>query len=319
MTGVIHGPHFAASVTTPSRAPVATTPVLSVVVPSVNGWGYLEGCLAALAAQDLDRPLEILVADRVGDAVRGPLRTRFPEARLLTAAPGTTIPALRAMAFAAARADVVGVIEDHVLVPTDWARRMLALQAQGEQVVGGSVRNAATERLVDRAAFLCEYHEGLSPAAGPSAGVTGNNVTYRRSLLETHRAAWTAERWENHLHDALRRDGVVLHAHPDITVNHEMHYTVGNYLEQRYLYSRSWAGMRLAGAPVGRRLVMGLLAFALPPVVLLRIVRRARAVPAYRSAVWPALPLLALFTVAWALGEVVGSWFGGGDALARVT
>ena len=304
---------------THSGSPTETSaPALSIVVPSVNGWGSLHDCLAAIAGQDLGLPIEVLVADRVGEPVRTPLRREYPEVQLLEAAPGTTIPALRALAFARARAPVIGVIEDHVLVPRDWARRMLALQAGGESVVGGAVRNAATARLVDRAAFLCEYHQGLAPPAGPSAGVTGNNVTYARALIESHREAWTAGRWENHLHDALRADGVVLYSHPEIVVDHEMHYTAGSYLEQRYLYSRSYAAMRLEGAGAGRRFLMGAFSFALPPVLLLRIASKVRAVPAYRSQLLPSLPLLALFTLAWAWGEVVGSWFGGGDALARV-
>jgi hypothetical protein len=41
------------------------------------------------------------------------------------------------------------VIEDHVIVPLDWARRLLDAQAASRAVVGGSVENAATERLVD--------------------------------------------------------------------------------------------------------------------------------------------------------------------------
>jgi hypothetical protein len=301
-----------------SLAEAGAAPALSVVVPSVNGWSDLEGCLAALAAQDLGRPVEVIVADRVGASVREPLRRRFPDVRLLEAAKGTTIPDLRAMAFDAVRADIVGVVEDHVLVPADWARRMLAEHAGGAQVVGGAVRNAATERLVDRAAFLCEYHQGLAPPEGAADWVVGNNVTYRRALLASHRDAWTAGRWENHLHDALRADGISLLSRPSISVGHKMHYTVGSYLHQRYLYSRSYAGMRVRGASLPRRAAMGLAAFALPPVLLLRIAKQVWRFPEHRADLLKSLPLQALFTVSWAAGEVVGYWAGGGDALGKV-
>ncbi len=296
-----------------------STPALSLVVPSVNGWGCLEECLAAVARQDLDLPIEVLVADRVGDAVRVPLRAAFPAAQLIEAAPGTTIPALRALAFDRARAEVVGVIEDHVVLPPDWARRMLALHRGRTAVIGGSVRNAATTTLVDRAAFLCEYHSALQPVSGPSLSLAGNNVTYPRAVLASHRPAWTAGRWENHLHDYLRAEGVTLESHPEIFVWHRMHYTVGSYLSQRYLYSRSWAAMRVAGRAWPSRLWRGLAAFALPPVLLARIIRAATASREYRGQLAGALPLIALFTIAWAWGEVVGCWAGGGDALARVT
>lgn len=288
------------------------------MIPSVNGWADLEGCLAALYDQDTQLSLEVLVADRVGATVRTPLRARFPQARVIEAAPGTTIPDLRAMAFAVARADIVGVIEDHVLVPTDWARRMLAEHAAGAQVVGGSVVNAATTNLVDWAAFLCEYSQSLVPPEGPSDWVTGNNVTYRRALLDAHRDTWSAGRWENHLHDAFKRDGVVLMSRPGIAVGHKMHYSIWSYLEQRYLYSRSYAGMQSRHAPLGRRLTMGLASFALPPVLFLRIVSRVWKSGQHRGKLLASVPLQALFTLGWAAGEIVGWWFGPSDALARV-
>ena len=303
--------------TAPSTRPAAAPPALSVVVPSVNGWASLEGALDALAAQD-SGPIEILVVDRLGAEVREPLRRRFPSVRVIEVPAGTTIPDMRAAAFDAATADVVGVIEDHVLVPPGWARAMLAQHAGGASVVGGSVRNAATDRLVDRAAFLCEYHQSLNPPAGPSPWVTGNNVTYRRALLASHREAWTAGRWENHLHDTLRADGITLVSRPEIAVGHKMHYSVGSYLHQRYLYSRSYAGMRVQGASFPRRFAMGVAAFALPPVLLARIASRVWSSPANRADLIKSLPLQALFTVAWAAGEVAGYWAGGGDALGKV-
>jgi len=287
------------------------------VVPSVNGWADLDGCLAALYAQD-GAALEVVVADRVGPAVREPLRRIWPQAKVIEAAPGTTIPELRALAFRVARGRIVGVIEDHVLVPPDWARRMLAEHAAGAEVVGGSVVNAATAKLVDRAAFLCEYSQSLLPPEGPSGWVTGNNVTYRAELLAAHRTAWEAGRWENHLHDALRRAGVTLISRPGIAVGHKMHYTVGSYLYQRYLYSRSYAGMLARGATPARRIAMGFASFALPPVLLARIASRVWASRAHRADLVRSLPLQALFTVGWAAGEVAGWWAGPGDALRKV-
>jgi glycosyltransferase involved in cell wall biosynthesis len=297
---------------------VAERPALSVVVPSVNGWRDLEGCLRALAAQE-GSAVEVIVADRVGAAVRGPLRAHFPDVVLLEAAPGTTIPALRRQAFRAARADVVGVIEDHVLVPPDWARRMLAVHAEGHQVVGGAVENAATGTIVDWSAFLCEYHHCLTPPRGTSTWVTGNNVTYRRALLERFADVLTDERWENHLHDAIRDAGIPLESRPELIVGHKKHYTAFEYVGQRYLYSRSSAGARLAGAPVWRRAAYGAAAAALPPVLLWRIVRAVRASGRFGPELVRSAPLLLVYVVSWAAGEMAGAWFGAGNALGRVT
>jgi len=294
-------------------------PDLAVVVPSVNGWGDLGGCLRALGEQEDGVTVEVIVADRLGEEVRGPVRKEHPRVRLLEAPPGTTIPRLRQMAFAAARADVVGVIEDHVVVPRDWARRMLAEHRGGAEIVGGAVDNAARDRLVDWAAFLCEYsHCLVPPPRGPAPWLTGNNVTYRRALLDRFKDTIAEGGWENRLHDAIREAGIPLESRPDIVVGHKKHYTVGEYVSQRYLYSRSYAGVRVANAAPARRLVFGFAAMALPPLLLFRIFTNVLRTGRYRRELVLSLPLLAVFVVAWAWGEVAGSWFGPGDALGKV-
>lgn len=299
--------------------PGAAGPELSVVVPSVNGLGDLLGCLDALMAEAIVVPLEIVVVDRVGEALRREVASRFPSVLLLAAPVDTTIPDLRALAFDAATAPVVAVIEDHVIVPPGWARSHLEAHARGEQVVGGAVENAATERLVDWAAFLCEYHHLIPPLpAGPVPGITGNNTSYDRELLLAYGEAWRAGRWEDHLHTAMQRDGVLLFSHPEIRVGHKKHYSVAEYLSQRYLYSRAWAGARAAGSSVGARFVAGAARVVLPPVLYLRIVRTIWNKGRHRRELLRSLPLLALFALGWAAGEMVGFWRGPGTALSQV-
>ena len=303
------------------EAPSSSTgsPELSVVVPSVNGFDDLGPCLAALDAERRRTSLEALVVDRCGEAVRARIRHEHAWVRLIEADPRTTIPDLRAMAFAAARAPVVAVIEDHVLVPPGWADQLLLAQRQGLTVVGGSVRNAATERTVDWAAFLCEYSHLLPPlTAGPVMSITGNNTAYRRDLLERFRDAVTSGRWENHLHETLRAHGEQLYCRPEIEVRHKKHYTVREYTAQRYLYARSYAAARVQGRPAFVAAAYGLAATLLPPVLLGRIVKNAWSRPAYRGVLGRSLPLLTVFVTAWAAGEMVGAWRGPGDSLSRV-
>jgi GT2 family glycosyltransferase len=293
-------------------------PDLSVVIPSVNGWDDLRDALAALAGQTGDGALEVIVVDRVGDSVRGPLRSDYPEVTLIEVAAAVPIPLMRAAGFAACRAGIVGVIEDHVIVPPDWAQRMLAAHEAGAVVVGGAVVNAACDRLVDWAAFLCEYSHCLEPPAGVAEWLTGNNVTYRRELLERFRATIEEGRWEDHLHGALRASGVPLLSRPDIVVGHKKHYSIRQYLQQRYLYARAFAGMRLEAAGRLRRMGYGGAALLLPGLLFYRIVSRVLAAQRHGRELIRSLPLLALFVSAWAAGEVVGSWRGPGDTLARV-
>ncbi len=225
------------------------------------------------------------------------------------------------MGFRAASAPAVAVIEDHVIVPRGWARALCDAwrETPPPGVVGGSVANAATERLVDRAAFLCEYSHCVPPLpAGPARWLTGNNVVYSRDLLLRYAAEVNAGKWENHLHDALRRDGVPLVCRPEICVAHKKHYTVGEYLSQRYLYARAYAGERVAGAPLLKRLAFGAAALALPPILLFRTASRVVTKRLGRADLLRALPLIALFVGSWSIGEAVGYWAGPDDAMAKV-
>jgi hypothetical protein len=294
-------------------------PALSVIVPSVNG-SILFECLTALRAATAATPsTEVVVVDRCGPHVRRGVADRFPEVVLVGVPQETTIPEMRAVGLRHARGAAIAVIEDHVLVPPDWPRRLLEGLATGADVVGGSVQNAATGTTVDWAAFLCEYSHMLAPVGGDRVdGLTGNNVVYRRRLVEKY--AWVLEqgRWEDHMHAAMRNDGVTLTCRPDIVVAHKMHYRIRDYVSQRYLYARSYAGMRRADMALARRAAFALGSIALPPVLFARIVNRVRASGRHRAELVRSLPLLVLFVCAWAAGEAVGYAAGGGNALARV-
>ncbi len=292
---------------------------LAVIVPAVNTLGDLLDCLGALEKERASAALEVLVVNRLGEAANAAIRTEAPWVRILPVSPATTIPQMRALAFREAKSDAVAVIEDHVIVPPGWAKRLLEGIAAGHDVVGGAVENAATGTLLDWAAFLCEYSHCLPPLpAGQVEWLTGNNVVYRRAAVEKHLGLLEAGQWENALHDALRAEGVALWCDPALVIGHKKHYTFGEYFSQRYLYARSYAGARVANAGAGKKLAMGAAAFALPPLLFARTVQRILAKGKHTEKLWPSLPLIATFVLAWGWGEVVGYWFGAGDSLAKV-
>lgn len=299
------------------QAAMAAT--LSVIIPFVNSYSDIRNCLRRLRAQDV--ALEIIVIDRLGGEARAAMLRDYPEITLIEAAPDATIPQMRAMGHARASAELVAVIEDHVMVPADWAKRMIDAvnEGEGHQVVAGAFENTATDNKVDWAAFLCEYSSAIPPLpSGPVPGIPGNNTIYRKSLLGKYQNELDANRWENHMHDAMRADGVELIMRPDIVVGHKMHYTFKLYMQQRYLYSRAYAGNRGKDLPLSKRLVMGAASFALPPLLFKRTIDRIKSKGKHGKELRQSLPMLAAFVTSWGLGEVVGYWFGPGDALSKV-
>ncbi len=294
-------------------------PELTIVIPSVNGLGDLRGCLEAVERLRDSVGLEVLVVDRLGGELPETVRRLFPQVTVLSTPPGETIPRMRERAFSLAKGGAVAVIEDHVIVPPTWGRQLLDALAHGHEVVGGPIENAATGRLLDWATFLCEYSACLPPLPGGAAEwLPGNNVVYRRGILEKHRAVIAEGRWENRLHDAIKAGGTTLWCQPDLLVGHKKHFGFLEYLSQRYLYARSYAGARVKGASVAKRLVYGGAAFLLPPLLLYRTVQRLTAKRVALPLILRTLPLIGVFLMSWGIGEIVGYWFGAGDSLARV-
>lgn len=292
---------------------------LSVVVPVVNLITDIVDCLSALEKQRASVDLEVLVVDRLGERVRKQVASLFPWVKVIAVDEDTTIPQMRAIAFREATKEAVAVIEDHVMVPEGWALDMLRALDEGAEVVGGSVENSATETLLDWAAFLCEYSHLIPPIeSGKVGSVTGNNVVYKRELLERFQKVAEEGQWENRLHDALREQGIDLVCHPEIVVGHKKHYSFAEYMSQRYLYARSYAGARVEHAALPKRVGYAVGSFALPPVLFYRIVSRIAQKKTYNDKLVKSLPLIGMFVTAWAAGEVVGSIAGAGKSLSKV-
>jgi len=296
-----------------------TSVELSVIVPSVNGYGDLHDCLEALEVLRDEVALEVTVVDRLGGDLPRAVAADFPLVHVLSVDPGTSIPAMRAVGFEHATGRAVGVIEDHVHVRPGWGRRIVQALEGGMSVVGGPIENTAIDRTVDWAAFLCEYSHCLPPWENETASwLPGNNVAYRGDILARFTNLPRRGLWENAMHEAMQADGAELMRLADLAVDHKKHYSIREYLDVRYHYSRSFAGMRAAGQPWPKRLALGCMAFALPPLLLARIVPRVWRNRRYRPQLLRSLPLIGGFTIVWAAGEIIGYWAGGGNSLARV-
>jgi hypothetical protein len=149
--------------------------------------------------------------------------------------------------------------------------------------------------------------------------LTANEKNQSFDAFERFRDATGSGRWEHDLHDVLRQHGISLYCRPEIVVGHKKHYTIGEYTTQRYLYARSYAGARVAARSTAVRVLYAAsAAVLLPPLLFSRIVARVWSRPPLRPLLLRSLPLLPLFVVAWAAGEVVGAALGPGDSLGRV-
>jgi GT2 family glycosyltransferase len=291
-------------------------PAISVVVASVNGMPYLERCLEAL--EDRCPNAEVIVADWTDDETRRRVRERWPSVRLLSFDEPMAVPELRAAGILAARAPYVALIEDHCVVSEGWAERLIDAHRRGYSVVGGPVRNGATDRVRDWAAFLCEYSSYMEPTpGGVVADLVGMNVSYDRRALASIDDLVREGRWESWLHPRLRTCGFDFYCDQDAVIHHVKDFGVREFLSQRYHYSRSHAGMRNADLR-GRRWVYFGGSPLLIPLLYYRIARNVwrRRTPLREFVL--STPLILMYVAVWTFGESIGYAFGGGRSLLRV-
>ena len=98
---------------------------------------------------------------------------------------------------------------------------------------------------------------------------------------------------------------------------HDKDFGVGEFLGQRYHFARAYAGMR--NPELGKKRVIYCLgAPLLVPLIYYRIARNVRRRRRYGAELAKATPLILLYLIVWAAGEVVGYAFGGGKSILRV-
>jgi glycosyltransferase involved in cell wall biosynthesis len=116
-------------------------PVVSVVVPTRGRAGYLEVTLASLLRQDLLAPYEVIVVDD-GSEDATPEVARRAQVRLLRHPTPRGPNAARNTGLAAARADLLALVDDDVDAPQGWLRALVegAARHPRADAFGGPIR-----------------------------------------------------------------------------------------------------------------------------------------------------------------------------------
>jgi hypothetical protein len=303
-------------------AHAAPTPRVSVLIGlvSTEDRDRILETLDSLAQGQGEHRCEVVLVDRRQDQVSAEIARRFPDAQVIPCPAGTTLPEMREIALRHSRGALVAVTEDHCVPAEGWLAEIEAAFDADPTLaaVGGAVENGVGERGFDWATFLCEYSYFSPPVAeGPTEVLPGMNVAYRRDALEkVPPERLRAGFWETTAHPLLLQDGGFV-SRNRMKMLHCKRFSRRLFFAQRFIYSRYYAGLRFPSAQRVKRLAATLASFALPPLLMLRIVRAAQA-KRLGGELARAAPALAGLVVVWAAGEMWGYLFGPGDALARI-
>lgn len=299
-----------------SDAPTAAPDVAVILIVRDPG-DSPDAVLAALAAQPEAAGFALILADG---------RPAAPEAAppgvTLVRAPGLSMPQLKARGIAAARAAALAFLEPKAVPSPGWAAALRRARAAApEAALGGAVRFAGRGTAADQAAFIFEY-AGFSAAqldAGQTRDLPGNNMVLPRAALLAHCGDILAAEGLNKpfCQARLAAAGVPLRLVADMAVAMTTRHRLGSLLSSRMRHARCFGGTRVALAPPRLRWRYRLGAPAVPLLVLAK-----RMGAAGRAETGPRRPgtlaALALLCLAWAAGEIAGSWRGPGRACDRL-
>ena len=294
-------------------------PKFSVIIPSVNGLPTLAECLTALERQKCDFDFEIIVVDRTRNGTAEYVRENFPRVKLIEISKPRGIPEMRFTAMKQARGEFLAITEDHCLAPENWLARISQAHDAGYEIVGGAVENMSRKRLLDWAVFLCEYSAFMPPIEGGEVDfVTGNNTSYRRSTIEKLDESLLENYWEYFLQAALKQRGVKFFSDSSIVVGHKKEFSFFYFLAQKFHYSRSFAAMRRQNSTFAKQVLYALYTPLLPFHQTWKIFQNVRRKNRNFKEFFLSLPLLLIFMISYALGELVGNLFGAGKSLLKV-
>jgi hypothetical protein len=265
---------------------------------------------------------EIVIADRIRDAVSERIRREFPAVRLVDCAPHTALPEMRTLALDASVGDLVAVTEDHCVPAPGWldiASNAFAVAGPTVVAIGGAVENGVADTGLDWATFLCEYSFFSPPVAeGQTDVLPGMNIVYRRSaLLSVPREKLIEGFWETTVHPLLLRQGHSFLSLNALKMYHCKKFSASLFLRQRFVYSRYFAGIRFKSSGWPMRLAAAAATAVLPPILFVRMVSAARAKRLTREFV-RAVPSLIPMILVWSAGEAYGALAGPGNALAEI-
>ncbi|MBI3950389.1 MAG: glycosyltransferase [Acidobacteria bacterium] len=299
-------------------------PQLSVVVVIVSDTtdargdvSHLAGNLEALTQQINPPPMEVVVPYHLRVEGIEELKRRFPtvvfipvnDLKTFTGQGGSREhhDELRARGLAAARGEIIGLLEDHARPDPYWCARMVEAHQQSYAAVGGAIENGI-DRLLNWAVYFCDFGKYQNPVAeGESPFVSDANVSYKRSALESIRPVWQESFHETAVNWALISRGEKLALSPRIIVyQHRGQLRLGSALKERFVWGRSYAGTRSKLVRGSKRMFYAALSPLLPAVLLLRmavnVMKKGRCVGAFLKA----FPLTTMLTASWSLGELIG-------------
>jgi glycosyltransferase involved in cell wall biosynthesis len=286
-------------------------PEISVVMAAANAASTVEACLNSLRRQSVFPRAEVIVADCSTDGTDEVIRRRFPEVRLLHFDRPVGLPQLLREAFQHAQGRVVAVTEPHCTFAADWLEKLCRAHDSPFEIIGGAVENGRRNGTLSWACYFVDYGAFMLPAQRQVTHVlAGNNVSYKRGIIEQALPSMQEGYWKGFFHWDLAKQGSRFLFDPEPVAYYIRPDTFGSFL-RRY-YRRGWffAALRSKRISFAARFFHLTTTPALPFFLLYRRLRAPWSKRRHTRELLLSVPLVAVFVSAWAAGELTGYLLG---------
>lgn len=280
---------------------------LSIVIAAWNNSSSLRQCLDSLAGKADSADTEVIVVSNYDGGTREMVEKQFPSVKYFFLSGDATVPELRTKGIYCARGEIVALLEDHCTFDENWCAEIKKAHELPYSIIGGSVENASRERPLDWAVYFYDYGKYMLPnRAGVVDSLSGINVSYKRSVLNTVTQNFEQGFMETFINEELKKQGEVLYMAPAAIVYHQKHYEMKAAFTQSYRYGRSFGGMRALNIPFWQRILLILGSLTLPVLLPSRIALTTVKKRRYLKELLRCLPHLLLLMTSWSYGELCG-------------
>jgi hypothetical protein len=298
----------------------ATNPQLTVLITVIDGGDVLTRCLDAIGAQENAPPMRVIVPYDETIPEIAALADRYPAVEFLNlgalcdGAPKNAyeehvvFDKRRSGGLAAAKSDLIALIEDRGWPQKDWARAMVdAHAAYPEGAIGGAI-DCAAKTALNWAIFFADYGRYQAPFDTDHPDYASDtNICYKRAAVEATRSLWADQYREAEVNWAVRdrAGGLRLDAAPQ-TMQQRTPAKLGRVMNERLHWGRMYGQVRAEGVPFAGRLKWLIAAPILPVFLYVRHLRRQLRLGRHVGWFFLATPAMFYILFFWALGEFIG-------------
>lgn len=280
---------------------------LSIVIASHNASQSVGACLAALENQLNESEFEIIVVDNSRDASAEIVTRDFPRCRLVQAAKDKLIPELWGIGILQSVGEIVALTTSHFVPANNWIAEILKAHNSDEAGIGGAIENEQQAGIISWAVYFCRYSAYMLPFIKTEVNdFAADNASYKRRDLQRVEEMIGDGFWETFVHREMRRMGMTLALEPSIIVTHQHSFTFAEFINQRFWHGRQFGSSRAGNLSILNRLMLIVLSPLIPLIYLYRISRRVLARKRNLNQYFLSLPILTLFLISWATGELSG-------------